>query len=130
MTLIGATTHNPFHSINAPLLSRSQIFQFKVLTRDQVRELLLRALGDEERGLGAQPVKADREALDLLVEMCDGDARRALNALEVGVLSTAPGPDGRIHFDLALAGKETISAPKLAELADRFLNPSLEATPD
>jgi len=101
--LIGATTHNPFHSINSPLLSRSQIFQFKPLSREHLRELLLRALRDEERGLGAHPVDADDEALDHLGEMCDGDARRALNALEVGVLSTEPGPDGRIRFDLALA---------------------------
>ena len=101
--LIGATTHNPFHSINSPLLSRSQIFQFKLLERDHVRALLRRALQDSERGLGDYPVEADDDALDHLIEMCDGDARRALNALEVGVLSTDPGPDGSIHFDLALA---------------------------
>jgi len=101
--LIGATTHNPFHSINSPLLSRSQIFQFKPLTRDEVRTLLERALGDAERGLGTQPVRAEADALDHLVEMCDGDARRALNALEVGVLSAEPGPDGVVPFDLALA---------------------------
>ncbi len=101
--LIGATTHNPFHSINSPLLSRSQIFQFRPLSRDDVRTLLMRALADEERGLGRHPVRADDEALDHLIEMCDGDARRALNALEVGVLSTEPGPDGAVHFDMALA---------------------------
>ncbi len=101
--LIGATTHNPFHSINSPLLSRSQIFQFKPLEPEQVRTLLVRALEDAERGLGDQPVKMEEEALEFLSEICDGDARRALNALEVGVLSTDPGPDGLIHFDLALA---------------------------
>ncbi|KPK61441.1 MAG: AAA family ATPase [Planctomycetes bacterium SM23_32] len=101
--LIGATTHNPFHSINSPLLSRSQIFQFKPLERDHVRALLRRALADKERGLGECPVRADDEALDHLVEMCDGDARRALNALEVGVLSTEPGTDGKVHFDVELA---------------------------
>jgi putative ATPase len=101
--LIGATTHNPFHSINSPLLSRSQIFQFKALDRDDVRALLRRALSDAERGLGTCRVDADEEALDHLVEICDGDARRALNALEVGVLSAEPGPDGAVHFDLALA---------------------------
>jgi len=101
--LIGATTHNPFHSITSPLLSRSQIFQFKPLERGHIRALLLSALRDAERGLGARAVIADDEALDHLVEMCDGDARRALNALEVGVLSADPGPDGRIHFDLPLA---------------------------
>jgi putative ATPase len=103
VVLIGATTHNPFHSINSPLLSRSQIFQFKALEVEQIVTILNRALGDEERGLGDYPVEADREALEHLAEMCDGDARRALNALEVGVLSAEPGEGGRIRFDLALA---------------------------
>ncbi len=101
--LIGATTHNPFHSINSPLLSRSQIFQFKPLDPEQIRAILLRALKDEERGLGGRAVAADDEALDHLAVTSDGDARRALNALEVGVLSAEPGPDGAVHFDLALA---------------------------
>jgi putative ATPase len=101
--LIGATTHNPFHSINSPLLSRSQIFQFKPLELEEVRTLLRRALEDAERGLGKYAVEADDAALDHLIEICDGDARRALNALEVGVLSTEPGRDGSVHFDLALA---------------------------
>jgi len=101
--LIGATTYNPFHAITSPLLSRSQIFEFKPLGRDQIRILLLRAMADAERGLGSYPVQADDDALDHLVEMCDGDARRALNALEVGVRSAAAGPDGKIHFDIPLA---------------------------
>ena len=101
--LIGATTHNPFHSINSALLSRSQIFEFRPLSTEQIRLLLRRALEDEERGLGRHPVQADDDALDHLAELCDGDARRALNALEVGVLSTQPGPDGKVHLDLALA---------------------------
>ncbi len=103
IVLIGATTHNPFHSINAPLLSRSQIFQFKPLDRQQILTLLRRALDDEERGLGERDVRADDEALEFLAETCDGDARRALNALEVGVLSAEPDSDGAVHFDLALA---------------------------
>ena len=101
--LIGATTHNPFHSINSPLLSRSQIFQFKPLDKNQICALLRRALSDEERGLGAVPVDMEEEALDFLAEISDGDARRALSALEVGALSAEPGPNGRIHFDLQLA---------------------------
>jgi len=101
--LIGATTHNPFHSINSPLLSRSQIFQFKPLDKNQICALLRRALSDEERGLGAVPVDMEEEALDFLAEISDGDARRALSALEVGALSAEPGPNGRIHFDLHLA---------------------------
>jgi len=101
--LVGATTHNPFHSINAPLLSRSQIFQFNPLSTEEVRQILELALSDAERGLGAYGVEADEEALAHLVGLCEGDARRALNALEVGVLSAEPAENGRIHFDLALA---------------------------
>ena len=101
--LVGATTHNPFHSINSPLLSRSQIFQFKPLERKDLHNILLRALDDEERGLGEYTVEMDEDALDHIMEMCDGDARRALNALEVGVLSSEPDEDGVIRFDLALA---------------------------
>ncbi len=116
LILIGATTHNPFHSINSPLLSRSQIFEFKALTQDQVLILLRRALEDEERGLGSHAIRADGEALEFLAEMCEGDARRALNALEVGVLSSEAGPDGFIRFDLELA-QDTIQ--RKAILYDR-----------
>jgi putative ATPase len=85
--LIGATTQNPFFAINSPLLSRSQIFTFQPLTREQIKSLLLRALSDPERGLGTKKINAADDALDFLAEICDGDARRALSALEVGVLS-------------------------------------------
>jgi putative ATPase len=101
--LVGATTHNPFHALNSPLLSRSQIFEFKTLDNDDVRELVYRALEDEERGLGGYAVEVTDEAVDHLVEMSDGDARRALNALEIGVLSSEPDADGVIEFDLSLA---------------------------
>src|SRR5437660_3991677 len=85
--LIGATTQNPFFAINAPLLSRSTIFTFEPLSRAHVKALLRRALEDKERGLGNLPVQADEDALDFLAEVSDGDARRALTALEVGGLS-------------------------------------------
>jgi putative ATPase len=88
--LIGATTQNPFFAINSPLLSRSQIFTFEPLTREEIKTLLHRALTDPERGLGKIPVHATAEALDFLAEVSDGDARRALSALEVGVLSALP----------------------------------------
>src|SRR5439155_9899489 len=87
--LIGATTQNPFFAINAPLLSRSTIFTFEPLSREHVKALLRRALADKERGLGAIPIEADEAALDFLAEVSDGDARRALTALEVGVLSSS-----------------------------------------
>lgn len=98
--LIGATTQNPFFAINSPLLSRSQIFTFQPLTREQIVELLKRALADQERGLGNRRVNADSDALVFLAEMCDGDARRALGALEVGVLSSDDDP---VHFTLEIA---------------------------
>ena len=92
--LIGATTQNPFFAINSPLLSRSQIFTFQPLTPGQIQVVLHAAcaLGDRERGLGSRQVHAHQDALDFLAEICDGDARRALSALEIGVLSIAEDP--------------------------------------
>src|SRR5262245_23754369 len=85
--LIGATTENPFFSINSPLVSRSQVFTFEPLTREHIKTLLRRALADKERGLGEIAVNLHPDALEFLAEISDGDARRALTALEVGVLS-------------------------------------------
>jgi putative ATPase len=85
--LIGATTQNPFFAINTPLLSRSQIFRFEPLSRDDIRTLIQRAITDKERGLGNLNVTITDDALAFLVEACDGDARRALTALEIGVRS-------------------------------------------
>lgn len=107
--LIGATTHNPFFAINSPLLSRSHIFTFEPLSREQIIEVQLRALRDPERGLGKVPIEASAEALAFLAEMSDGDARRALSALEVGVLSTDQRP---VIFDVAVA-QESIQRKKL-----------------
>jgi putative ATPase len=86
--LIGATTQNPFFAINSPLLSRSQIFTFEPLSRDHIRTLITRALSDVERGVGKMPVAITEEAISFLAEVCDGDARRALTAIEIGVKST------------------------------------------
>jgi putative ATPase len=86
--LIGATTQNPFFAINSPLLSRSQIFTFEPLSREHIRTLIGRALTDPERGLGKTPVTITEEALAFLAEVSDGDARRALTAIEIGVKST------------------------------------------
>ena len=98
--LIGATTQNPFFAINSPLLSRSQIFTFQALTKDEVKLLLRRALTDKERGLGKININTSDDALDFLAEICDGDARRALSALEVGVLSIDTEP---VEFTLDVA---------------------------
>ena len=108
--LIGATTENPFFTINSPLLSRSTIFKFNPLSEDHIIEVLRRALADNERGLGKYEVRATDEALQHLARICDGDARRALTALEVGVMSQAQaGPKATIVFDLAVA-QESIQA--------------------
>jgi putative ATPase len=103
VTLIGATTHNPFHSINSALLSRSSIFEFRPLSCDEVVLLMRRAIEDAERGLGARPIDADDDALEFLARSSDGDARRALSALEVAILSVPGGADERVRLDLPLA---------------------------
>lgn len=92
--LIGATTENPFFAVNSALVSRSQIFQFESLSTDDIRSLIQRALNDAERGLGKFNATINDDALAFLSEACDGDARRALTALEIAVLSqTKSGPD-------------------------------------
>jgi putative ATPase len=103
ITLIGATTENPYFEIIGPLLSRAKIFIFEPLTKEDVLTILTRALGDKERGLGTHETQVTPEALDYLAEMAGGDARRALTALELAVLSTDP-MQGVIRVDLARPG--------------------------
>src|SRR5580704_741623 len=100
VALIGATTANPFFSLVSPLVSRSQVFEFQALSRADVRRLLERALVDRELGLGCDLARVTEEAIDFLAEVSDGDARRALNALEIAVLST--GESGE-NVDLVVA---------------------------
>jgi putative ATPase len=102
VSLIGTTTQNPFFAISSPLLSRSQIFQLNPLTSQDIKTILINALKDKERGLGRYNVKMDKDALEHLIKISDGDARRALNALEIGVLTT-PAKNGKIHFTLKVA---------------------------
>jgi len=110
VVLIGATTENPFFTINSPLLSRSTVFRFEPLSEADIVALLKRALADRDRGLGAYDVKATGEALEHLATISDGDARRALTALEVGVLSQVESAGGKgIVFDLPVA-QESIQA--------------------
>jgi putative ATPase len=101
--LIGATTHNPFFFVNSPLVSRSQIFELRPLAESELLGLLQRALADAERGLGNMAVDADPDALAHLARVADGDARKALNALEIAALTTPHGPDGRIRITLEVA---------------------------
>jgi putative ATPase len=112
--LVGATTQNPFFSLVSPLVSRSQVFEFQPLTKDDVLGLLRRALTDAERGLGRFGVTATDDALEFLAEISDGDARRALNGLEVGVLSL---PKGARELDLAVA-QESIQKKAIRYDAD------------
>jgi putative ATPase len=98
--LVGATTSNPFFSVNSPLVSRSRIFQFEPLAEEDIKVLLLRAAKDRERGLGSYEVAITEDALQFLAEVCDGDARRALAGLEVGVLSSSQSP---VTYTLELA---------------------------
>lgn len=99
VVLIGATTHNPFFFINSPLVSRSQIFQLEPLSEEAVMQLLRRAL-EREEGLGGRNIVADEEALRHLARVCDGDARVALNALEIAALTTPADGQGRVHITL------------------------------
>jgi putative ATPase len=101
--LIGATTHNPFFFVNSPLVSRSQIFELRALSEDELFSLLQRALQDPERGLGYLKIQAQESALRHLAKLSDGDARKALNSLEIAALTTNPGPDGVVQIDLAVA---------------------------
>ena len=100
IALIGATTQNPFFALTSALVSRSRIFELESLSRDDVAEILRRAVADRDHGLGGERVVLEAEALDLLVDTSDGDARRALGALEIGVLSS---PGRPLHFTLDLA---------------------------
>ncbi|MFY9174570.1 MAG: replication-associated recombination protein A [Peptococcia bacterium] len=103
ITLIGATTENPYFSVNSALLSRSRIFRLEPLTVEDIKKLLLRALEDKERGLGTYKVRITDEALLHLAEAARGDARQALNGLELAVLSTLPDEEGVKVIDLATA---------------------------
>jgi putative ATPase len=103
LRLIGATTFNPFFYVNSPLVSRSQVFQLEPLQVEQLELLIDRALTDKERGLGNYTVKIDNEAKKHLAKLSDGDARKCLNALEIGVLTTPSDASGMIHFNIQVA---------------------------
>ncbi len=101
--LIGATTENPYFEVNKALVSRSRIFQLRPLTEADLRQIAHQALADPERGYGRLPVEVTDEALEHLVNVANGDARGVLNALELAVETTPPGPDGTIYVDLQVA---------------------------
>ena len=105
LILIGATTENPYFEVNGALISRSIIFELKALEKDDIKALLTRALTDMEKGMGAYEAVADEDALDFLADIAGGDARNALNALELGILTTERSADGKIHITLPVASE-------------------------
>ncbi|MDY2590737.1 MAG: replication-associated recombination protein A [Agathobacter sp.] len=105
IVLIGATTENPYFEVNGALLSRSVIFELKKLSNEDIRELLKRAVTDVEKGMGSYNAQIDDEALDFLADVCNGDARAALTAIELGVLTTDRSEDGIIHIDINVASE-------------------------
>lgn len=103
LLLIGATTENPYFEVNGALISRSRIFELKPLEKEDIKELLKRAVYDKVKGMGSYNAVADEDALDFLADVAGGDARAALNAIELGILTTERSSDGNIHIDLATA---------------------------
>lgn len=103
IVLIGATTENPYFEVNGALISRSIIFELKPLEKDDIKILIKRAVEDVEKGMGSFGARIDEDALDFLADISNGDARNALNAIEIGILTTAKAEDGVIHITLAVA---------------------------
>ncbi|GLB29934.1 hypothetical protein LAD12857_18570 [Lacrimispora amygdalina] len=104
LILIGATTENPYFEVNGALLSRSRVFELKTLEKEDIKELIRRAVYDKEKGMGAYDAVIDPEAEDFLADVANGDARAALNAVELGVMTTERDPhDGKIHIDMEVA---------------------------
>ena len=103
VVLIGATTENPYFEVNGALLSRSNIFQLKPLSKENIRELIHRAVYDADKGMGSYHAVIDEDAEEFLADMAEGDARSALNAIELGILTTERGADGQIHITLVVA---------------------------
>lgn len=101
--LIGATTENPYFEVNGALLSRSVIFELKPLLKEDIKELVRRAVYDKEKGMGAYEAVIEEEALEFLADLSGGDARHALNAVELGIMTTGRGEDGKIHITLSVA---------------------------
>ena len=105
LILIGATTENQYFEVNGALISRSVIFELKPLSVDDIKVLIRRAVYDDERGMGSYGAEITDEAMDFLADMSGGDARMALNAVELGVLTTEPSEDGKIHITIQVASE-------------------------
>lgn len=105
VVLIGATTENPYFEVNRALISRSAIFELKPLTKEDIKKLIVRAVTNTEKGMGAYNAVIDDDAAEFLADVSNGDARSALNAVELGVLTTEPSADGKIHIDMQTASE-------------------------
>ena len=105
IVLIGATTENPYFEVNGALISRSIVFELKPLSKDDIYQLIQRAVYDEKKGMGAYGAVIDEDAAEFLADISGGDARHALNAIELGILTTQPDKDGKIHITLEVAGE-------------------------
>ena len=103
LILIGATTENPYFEVNGALISRSIVFELKPLSTENIKQLILRAVNDNEKGMGAFNARIDDDAADFLAEISNGDARTALNAIELGILTTDKSEDGTIHITMEVA---------------------------
>ena len=103
LILIGATTENPYFEVNGALISRSIVFELKPLSTENIKQLILRAVNDKEKGMGAFNARIDDDAADFLAEISNGDARTALNAIELGILTTDKSEDGTIHITMEVA---------------------------
>ncbi len=103
--LMGATTENPYFEVNGALLSRSVIFELKPLEKEDIKQILVRAVTDREKGMGSYEAELEEDALEFLADMSNGDARAALTAIELGVLTTPRGEDGKIHITLEVASE-------------------------
>lgn len=103
VVLIGATTENPYFEVNGALISRSIVFELKPLTKEDIKILITRAVYDKERGMGAYDAVMDEDALEFLAELSGGDARHALNAVELGIMTTSRSEDGKIHLTYEVA---------------------------
>ncbi len=103
IVLIGATTENPYFEVNSALISRSIIFELEPIPKDAIKELLHKAVVDKDRGMGAYDAEIDEDAIEFLADISGGDARQALNAIELGVMTTKRGEDGKIHITLEVA---------------------------
>ena len=122
IVLIGATTENPYFEVNRALLSRSTIFELKPLEKEEIQTLLIRAITDSKRGMGSYHAKIEKDALEFLSEIAGGDARMALNAIELAILTTKRNEDGWIHLTMDVV-QECIQKRAVRYDKDGFILP-------